>query len=46
MNLVKNENCFQKEKPNRIVIISDMIENGKKISHFQMLPKISDVKKD
>lgn len=36
---------FTKEKPNRIVIISDMIENGKKISHFQVLPKISDVKK-
>ena len=40
---VRNE--FQKSKPNRLIIISDMLENGEKYSHFKNLPKFDIVEK-
>jgi hypothetical protein len=36
---------FSKEKPNRIILISDMLENGRKISHFRGLPTLSKIDK-
>jgi hypothetical protein len=36
---------FDKEKPNRIIIISDMLENGKKISHFRGLTSTKNIDK-
>jgi len=36
---------FDKEKPNRIILISDMLENGKKVSHFTGLTSTKNIDK-
>ena len=36
---------FNKNKPNRVILISDMLENGSKISHFRNLPNINKIDK-